>query len=89
MKRVDSALPYLEELGKRGKKSHAYTPHQLAGLEIADMLGDLAHKSLYIKLAKIHGKDRLFRIAKTILEKKDVRNPGAYFMTVLKQTITK
>ncbi len=74
---------YLEELKKRGKESHVYRSYQLIGLEIADILKDRNHKSLYIKLAKEHEGGELLRIAKEISEKKDIKNLGAYFMRVV------
>ena len=74
---------YLNALKKRRKESRAYTKHQLTGLEIAEILGDNAHKALYIKLAKERGGEQLFALAKTIAQKKGVRNKGAYFMACL------
>lgn len=80
---------YLDELKKRGTESHVYKDFQLIGLEIADILGDRKHKALYIKLAKEYGGSRLFKIAKAIQEKKDIKNRGAYFMKVFKESKTK
>ena len=85
MRRVGSDTSYFEELARRGKASHVHTSHQLAGLEIADMLGDHKHKALYIKLAKQYGVEWVLRIAKSVAEKKGIKNPGAYFMTLLKK----
>lgn len=76
---------YLKEIQKRSKESRVYEPHQLTGLEIADLLGDRKHKSLYIKLAKGINSTLLMGLAKEIAESKTVRNKGAYFMTRLKQ----
>jgi hypothetical protein len=75
--------PYFEELAKRAKESHVHSAHQLAGLEIADILGDQKHKALYIKLAKKHGSHKLITLAKSVAEKKDVKNAGAYFMKII------
>lgn len=74
---------YFAELTKRSRKSRAYVKHQLVGLEIADILGDREHKSLYIKLAKQLDGAELLRIAKSVAEKKDVSNRGAYFMRII------
>ena len=74
---------YIEELKKRAKKSRVYAKHQLVGLELAVLLADQEHKTLYIKLAKHLNHERLFRLAKEISKKKDVKNKGAYFMTLL------
>ena len=76
---------YLAELKKRAKRSRVYKKHQLTGLEIAWLLGDEKHKTLYMKLAKKHRDDYLLRLAKSIAEKKNVRNRGAYFMTLLEK----
>ncbi|MDO8601853.1 MAG: hypothetical protein Q7R62_01840 [bacterium] len=74
---------YLKDLKERGKESRVYHSHQFVGLEIAVLLHDLEHKSLYIKMAKIHNPDRLLALAKSVAEKRDVKNPGAYFMKLV------
>jgi len=77
-------IGYLKALKQRGAESHVYRKYQLMGLEIAEALKDEAHKSLYIKLAKEHGGERLLRLAKDVAERRNVKNRGAYFMTLLK-----
>ena len=74
---------YLKKLRQRGKDSRVYRKHQLFGLEIAQILSDEKHKSLYIKLAKEHGGERLMRLAKEVAERRGIKNKGAYFMKVL------
>jgi hypothetical protein len=74
---------YLKKLKQRGKESRIYQKHQLLGLEIAQILGDEKHKSLYIKLAREHGGDELRRLAKDVADRKNIKNLGAYFMKVL------
>ena len=76
---------YLKTLRERAKESKVYQSHQMVGLEISQLLADEKHKALYIKLAKEGNTDRLMRIAKEVAEKKDVKNKGAYFMTVLQK----
>ncbi len=75
---------YLKELRRRAKESHVYRKYQLMGLAIAETLKDEKHKSLYIKLAKNLGGERLLKLAKEVAERRDVKNRGAYFMAVLK-----
>ena len=75
---------YLKELRRRGKESHVYRKYQLIGLEISQILHDEKHKALYIKLAKEDSGDRLLGLAKDIAERTNVKNKGAYFMSVLK-----
>ena len=79
---------YFDELKRRSKESKVYKSYQLTGLEIANILEDWSHKSLYIKLAKQYG-DGLIAVAKTVAEKKEINNKGAYFMKVLKNTYGK
>jgi len=81
---IPGKAAYLTELARRAKESHIYRQYQLLGLEIATTLSDERHKSLYIKLAKEHGGERLLRLAKEVAERRDVKNRGAYFMTMLK-----
>lgn len=78
------ASNYLKKLKKRANESHVYKNYQLVGLEIAEMLDDEKHKSLYIKLVKSGEADKLRRLAKSVAEKKSVKNKGAYFMWLLK-----
>jgi hypothetical protein len=75
---------YIEELKRRGETSHVYKKYQLTGLQIADILEDPKHKALYIKLAKERDSEKLLVMAKSVAENKNVKNKGAYFMTVLK-----
>ena len=85
MKPLDnSSKDYLAKLKKRGAQSNIYKSYQLTGLEIANILEDQAHKALYIKLAKQLGDHTLMTIAKSVAEKTDIRNKGAYFMRMLK-----
>ncbi len=79
-----NAQDYFKELKKRAKKSKVNYDYQLKGLIIADLLKDRKHKSLYIKLAKEIGGDRLLSIAKEISLNKKIDNKGAYFMWKLK-----
>lgn len=73
-------MDYLEELKKRKKESRVYSEHQLVGLFVAEVLEDEEHKSLYIKLAREHDSDKLLKLAKSVAERKNVENKGAYFM---------
>jgi hypothetical protein len=75
---------YLKELARRGKESHVYKKYQLLGLEISQILHDEKHKALYIKLAKERNGDNLIRLAKDVADRKNIKNMGAYFMTLLK-----
>lgn len=74
---------YLKELKERGKTSRVYREYQLVGLLVAEILGDEKHKSLYIKLAREHGTEKILRLAKDVADRKRVKNKGAYFMKML------
>ena len=74
---------YLETLKERAKKSRAYTPHQSVGIQLAELLQDPKHISLYIKLAKNHDGAFLLKLGKEIKERRHIENKGAYFMKVL------
>ena len=73
----------MRELTRRAKESRVYRKYQFFGLEIAGTLKDERHKSLYIKLAKERGGERLLRLAKEVAERRGVKNRGAYFMALL------
>lgn len=84
MQPIEKSKPeYFDELKRRANESRVYRDYQLAGLEIAQILDDLGHKSLYIKLAKKYGADKLLQLAKSIAEKRSIKNKGAYFMKIL------
>ena len=76
---------YFKELAKRTKTSHIYRKYQATGVALAELLQDKKHTALYIKLAKQANNEELIRIAKTVTEKKDISNYGAYFMKVIQQ----
>lgn len=80
---------YIELLKKRAKESRVYSPHQMTGLMLAEILGDNKHKSLYIKLAKENDAGLLIGLAKSVAERDEVKNKGAYFMRALKSEKTK
>lgn len=76
---------YFLTLKERKDESKIYKPYQLIGLQIADILNDRAHKSLYIKLAKTRNNTFLLSLARRIAERRDIENMGAYFMKMLKE----
>ncbi len=74
---------YFEEIDDRAKKSKVYKSYQLIGLQIAELLGDNKYKALYIKLAKKYDNTHLLNLAKSVSENKNIKNKGAYFMSIL------
>lgn len=74
---------YLKTLKERKMTSRVYKKHQLIGLELATVLDDPGHKSFYIKLAKEKNAEKLFRVAKDVASRKNIRNKGAYFMRMI------
>ena len=81
----DQKSEYLKKLKDRNKESRAYTSYQHLGLEIAKILDDWEHRSLYIRLARDYNPDTLLRLAKSVAEREHVSNLGAYFMKVLEK----
>ena len=71
---------YLKKVEERAKKSRVSQPHQLAGLDVAQLLDDWGYRGLYMKLAKEYGETKVRRIAKAVAENKKIKNKGAYFM---------
>ncbi len=80
---------YLKTIKERGAKSHVYRKFQMMGLEIARLLNDEKHKSLYIKLAKQNDSDILMSIAKDVSQRKNIENKGGYFMKILQEKFPK
>ncbi len=83
--KMASVSKYIKTLQGRAAKSRVYRKFQLDGLEIAQMLDDEKHKSLYIKLAKTNSTQRLRELARSIAENPGVKNRGAYFMACLQE----
>lgn len=80
---------YIKTLKDRNKKSHVYKKFQMMGLEIARLLNDEKHKSLYIKLAKEKNPETLLAIAKDVSQRKNIENKGGYFMKILQEKFPK
>jgi hypothetical protein len=78
---------YLEALKSRAKRSRVYVRHQAVGLAIAELLGDRKHKSLYMKLAKEHDVTWLLSLAAGVVERRQVKERGAYFMRLVTEEI--
>lgn len=78
-----SSKAYLAALKERGSKKRVTQEFQLIGLEIATTLHDLKNKALYIKYAKELGSDKVLALAKDVAQRRDVKNPAAYFMRVV------
>jgi hypothetical protein len=74
---------YLQLIAKRSAQKRISHQFQLIGLEIAVLLRDTEHKSLYIKYAKEYGSGRMLSLAKDIADRRGIDNKGAYFMTVV------
>lgn len=76
---------YLATVQERRKKSRVTREFQEIGLMVAEILCDGPHKALYIKLAKELGKEKILSLAKSVAERREVSNRGAYFMWMLAQ----
>lgn len=76
---------YIKALKTRGVKARVTQQFQLIGLEVALALKDMAHKAIYIKHAKEFGADRVLAIAKDVADRRDVKNPAAYYMKMMKE----
>lgn len=78
----NSKNKYIANLKKRSEGSGVHHSHQFLGLEIATLLKDYKHKSLYIKMAKEYDGAELLALAKDVARRADVENSGAYFMSI-------
>jgi hypothetical protein len=83
MRKSTGKKTYLELLKERRADSKVYFRHQSVGLELAEILGDESHKSLYMRLAKSRDHQLLIGLAKDVAERKNIDNKGAYFMKLL------
>ena len=85
----ESSDRYLQELSKRAGQTRISKSYQMIGLEVAGILEDFGHKSLYIKLAKEHDTEQLLSLAKDISTRTNVANKGAYFMKIVTKKYVK
>ncbi|MFB6212591.1 MAG: hypothetical protein ABEI53_02125 [Candidatus Magasanikbacteria bacterium] len=76
---------YLKLIKERQEEGRVTKSYQLTGLNLAKILEDEEHKSLYIKLAKQHEKSFLIDLAKNVADRPNVENKGAYFMKLLQK----
>lgn len=76
---------YLEYLKKKPGRKRISRKYQLVGLEIASLLRDEHHRSLYMKLAKEKNGDFLLQLAKDVARRPRVTNKGGYFMRMIKE----
>ncbi len=81
MKAIDGEK-YIRKLYKR-YTGHVTKQFQSVGLEVANILGDLKHKSLYIKYAKENPKLDLIALAKSVIDRRNVKHPPSYFMKIM------
>ncbi|KKT77340.1 MAG: hypothetical protein UW86_C0009G0008 [Microgenomates group bacterium GW2011_GWA1_Microgenomates_45_10] len=58
---------------------------QLYGYKLAEELGDLEHKSIYIRFAKTIPRAILEQAKNFVKDTKNVKNPAKYFMWKLKE----
>lgn len=72
---------YLEKMKGRKALSRVHSKHQDIGLAVAEILEDKKHVALYMKIAKTEG-DILLAMAKSVAENKNIKNRGAYFMSL-------
>ena len=70
--------------GRQAKSRYVSREFQDYGYRLAAELGDLAHKSLYIRLAKTHDRALLER-CKSFVVDSNANNRGALFMWKLKE----
>ena len=83
MKKPPVKKGYLDLLKERVADSRVYFRHQSVGLELAEILKDESHKSLYMRLAKNYDHQALIGLAKDVADRKNIDNKGAYFMKLL------
>lgn len=85
---TDQLIPasYLDKLKARPKKGQP-TFHQQDGQETAEAFGEPGKTSLYARLFKRYPFDRakLIECREWVLKQKDVRKPGALFMSTYRK----
>ena len=82
---MKSIKSIISETKHKDRPKNLSREFQVYGVYLAESLEDTKHYSLYIKLAKENNQDRLMRLAKEVAEKKNIKNKGAYFMSLLKK----
>ncbi len=87
MRKMLKKEEYMKGLAERGEKNknRVSSRFQSTGLAIADILEDVGHKALYIKLSKENNEEKLMTLAKDIAGNPKIKNRGAYFMKRVQQ----
>ena len=81
---MKSMKQILDNKDKVVRNKYVSREFQDYGLSIAEALGDMAHKSLYIKLAQTHDR-AILETCRSFVIDSNARNKGALFMWKLKQ----
>ncbi len=84
MKKLGTILANLTNLGDEDK--YLSREFQKYGIYLAEQLGDMAHKALYIKMAKNYPRTILADALSFVLDSK-AKRPGALFMWKVKQLV--
>lgn len=75
----------LKDYQKKEEDRYISREFQTFGLELAEALDDMAHKALYIKLAKTTPRGLLEAAKSFVVDAPNVRSKGKLFMWKLKQ----
>ncbi len=82
MKKLGTILANLNNLGDDDK--YLSREFQKYGIYLAEQLGDMSHKVLYIKMAKDYPREILANALTFVLDSR-AKSPGALFMWKVKQ----
>lgn len=75
----------LKRVRQAKKKKIQATYHQQLATEIAEAFGDIKHIGMYMKVCKTFDTGFVKNVFDYVKSKRDVKNQGAYFMTMVKQ----
>jgi len=79
----------LKDYEEKAEDKYISREFQNYGLELAEELGDMKHKSLYIKLAKITPRAKMEAARRFVKDADNARNKAALYMWKLKQLNSK
>ena len=82
---MDKISSVLDKYKQAKDDKYVSREFQQYGLELAEALGDMKHKALYIKLAKSHPRGLLEAAKNFVSDAENARSKGRLFMWKLKQ----
>ncbi len=75
---------FFDRMAELKKEKFQYTRHQQDAIETAEMFDDMKSKGIYLRLFKVHDREKLLKCREWVNEKGQ-KNKGRLFVSVYKK----